>query len=266
MLLIPQPYGKDLLAPLSRECKKQGLKFCVYHSILDWHHPAQWVDPEEAHRPEGYGSNKMKEGKKQEYVTYLKAQLAELVTNYDPAVLWFDGEWVDWWTEEDGKDLYNYVRSLKPDIIINNRVGKGRDGMAGLSKSSEYAGDFGTPEQEIPDTGIPGMDWESCMTMNDTWGFKYFDENWKSTKTLLENLVDIASKGGNYLLNVGPTSEGLIPQASIERLQQIGEWMAVNGESVYATQASPFEKPEWAGIQKKETSFMFMFLKVRKIT
>ena len=245
------PYGKDLLAPLSRECKKQGLKFCVYHSILDWHHPAQWVDPEEAHRPEGYGSNKMKEGKKQEYVTYLKAQLAELVTNYDPAVLWFDGEWVDWWTEEDGKDLYNYVRSLKPDIIINNRVGKGRDGMAGLSKSSEYAGDFGTPEQEIPDTGIPGMDWESCMTMNDTWGFKYFDENWKSTKTLLENLVDIASKGGNYLLNVGPTSEGLIPQASIERLQQIGEWMAVNGESVYATQASPFEKPEWGRYTKK---------------
>jgi alpha-L-fucosidase len=123
--------------------------------------------------------------------------------------------------------------------------------MAGLSKGPDYAGDFGTPEQEIPDTGQPGVDWESCMTMNDTWGFKSFDDNWKSTETLVQNLVDIASKGGNYLLNVGPTAEGLIPEPSTDRLAEIGDWMDVNGESIYATTASPFEKPEWGRYTKK---------------
>lgn len=117
--------------------------------------------------------------------------------------------------------------------------------MKGFDQGEGYAGDFGTPEQEIPDTGTPGVDWESCMTMNDTWGYKYFDDNWKSTETLLHNLIDIVSKGGNYLLNVGPKADGTIPQESIERLQAIGEWMDVNGESLYGSSASPFDKPEW---------------------
>jgi alpha-L-fucosidase len=183
----------------------------------------------------------MRDGQKPVYVAYMKAQLKELVTQYDPAVLWFDGEWVDWWTEADGKDLYAYVRSLKPSILINNRVGKGRKGMEGLNKSDqEYAGDFGTPEQQIPATGLPGVDWESCMTMNTTWGFKSYDDQWKSPATLIRNVIDTASKGGNYLLNVGPTAEGEIPQPSVERLAAIGRWMKVNGESIYGTTASPF--------------------------
>jgi alpha-L-fucosidase len=166
-------------------------------------------------------------------------------------VLWFDGEWVDWWTEPDGKDLYSYVRSLKNDIIVNNRVGKGRRGMQGLNKGPGYAGDFGTPEQEIPATGQPGVDWESCMTMNDTWGYKSGDNNWKSTEKLVRNLVDIVSKGGNYLLNVGPTAEGVIPEASVERLAEIGKWMSVNAEAIYETSASPFEQPKWGRYTKK---------------
>ncbi len=177
------------------------------------------------------------------YVTYMKTQLKELVTKYDPAVLWFDGEWVDWWTEEDGQDLYAYVRGLKPSIIINNRVGKGRKGMEGLNHTDrEYSGDFGTPEQQIPATGIPGVDWESCMTLNDTWGFKSYDTKWKSTETLVRNLVDIASKGGNYLLNVGPTAEGEIPAASVERLGGVGRWMTTNGEAIYGSSPSPFKE------------------------
>ena len=239
------PYGKDPIAALSQECKKQGIKFCFYHSIMDWHHPSQYVEQEGRFRTAGHGQNSILEEQKEEYVTYMKAQLRELVEKYDPEVLWFDGEWVNWWTEADGKDLYNYCRSLKPSIIVNNRVGKGRQGMQGMNKGPDYAGDFGTPEQEIPATGLKGVDWETCMTMNDTWGFKSYDENWKSTETLIRQLIDAASKGGNYLLNVGPTKEGLIPEASVTRLKEMGEWMKVNGEAIYGTSASPFEVLEW---------------------
>jgi alpha-L-fucosidase len=125
--------------------------------------------------------------------------------------------------------------------------------MEGLDKGDQkYAGDFGTPEQQIPATGLPGVDWESCMTMNDTWGFKSYDHNWKSSQKLIRNLIDIASKGGNYLLNVGPTAEGQIPAPSVKRLADMGEWMKVNGESIYGTQASPFAETPWGRCTQKE--------------
>ena len=235
------PYHRDPIKELAAEAKKQGLKFCFYYSIVDWHYPAAYVDAPGKDPTAGNRTTKLKPSGKEEYLNYMQGQLRELITKYDPAVLWFDGEWQDWWTEADGKELYRYVRSLKPDIIINNRVGKGRQGMQGMNKTDqEYAGDFGTPEQQIPANGLPGVDWESCMTMNTTWGFKSYDDKWKSPEVLIRNLIDIASKGGNYLLNVGPTAEGLIPPASVERLAAIGAWMKVNGESIYGTTASPF--------------------------
>jgi alpha-L-fucosidase len=235
------PYGKDLLIQLSDECRKQGLKFCTYYSIMDWHHPAQYRGSAKRYNP-----TKIHESRKSEYMAFMKQQLEELINTCDPEVLWFDGEWPEWYTEEDGREVYAFLRKLKPQLIINNRVGKGRKGMEGLNKGDqEYVGDFGTPEQQIPATGVPGVDWESCMTMNKTWGFKQDDQDWKSASMLIQNLVDIASKGGNYLLNVGPTAQGEFPQASIDRLQSVGKWMKVNGESIYGTTASPFAKLPW---------------------
>lgn len=236
------PYKKDPIQALAAEAKRQGLIFSFYYSIVDWHHPSQYVDAPGKDPTAGNRTTKMRPGGKEEYVAYMKAQLRELITTYDPAVLWFDGEWQDWWTEEDGQDLYRFVRELKPNIIINNRVGKGRQGMQGMNKTDrQYSGDFGTPEQRIPPSGLPGVDWESCMTMNTTWGYKFYDDQWKTTETLVRNLIDVASKGGNYLLNVGPMADGLIPQPSVERLAGVGKWMKVNGDSIYATTASPFQ-------------------------
>jgi alpha-L-fucosidase len=241
---------KDLLRPLAAECRKQGIKFCVYYSIMDWHHPAQYRGDDKHYNP-----TRMHPERKAEYVAYMKAQLKELIDSYDPGILWFDGEWPDWWTEPDGRDLYAYLRGLKPALIVNNRVGKGRKGMEGLNKGDQrYVGDYGTPEQQIPAKGVPGVDWESCMTMNDTWGFKRSDHHWKSARTLIRNLIDSASKGGNYVINVGPTAEGEIPAASIERLHAMGDWMAPNGESIYGTQANPLEATPWGRATLKSTA------------
>lgn len=221
------PWHKDPLLELSRACRRHGVKFCVYHSIMDWHSPYQVPGQPDPEHPV-YNPTSFARGQKEAYVEYLKSELKELITRYHPALLWFDGQWMNGWTDEDGRALYQYLHGLDPALIINDRV-KG-------------AGDYETPEQYIPPNGLPGHDWETCMTMNNTWGYKRDDHDWKSTETLIRNIVDIASKGGNYLLNVGPTAEGLIPGASVERLKEIGSWMKVNGEAIYGTTASPFAR------------------------
>ncbi len=241
-ILDATPFKRDVLKELAVACKKHGVKLCFYHSIMDWHHQ----DAQAPFYPNYNDTNQSNPNFDRYVENYLKPQIRELLTNYGPiGVLWFDGEWIKDWTEPKGKAMYEYVRSLQPSILINNRVGKGRKGMEGLSESNEYAGDFGTPEQQVPPTGLPGVDWETCMTMNDTWGYKSYDENWKSAEELIRTLVDVASKGGNFLLNVGPTPEGLIPRASEQRLEAMGKWMAVNSESIYGTTASPIDRPEW---------------------
>ncbi|MGA3015158.1 MAG: alpha-L-fucosidase [Bacteroidales bacterium] len=245
--IMNTPFHHDPMKDLADACHKYGVKFCFYYSIMDWHHPdylprRSW---EKARPINGADFRK--------YVQYMKAELKELLTNYgEISVLWFDGEWESTWNEKLGKEIYTWCRSLQPNIIINNRVGAGRLDMEGLTREGAFGGDFGTPEQQIPATGLPGTDWETCMTMNDHWGYNKNDKDFKPAKEMIRMLTDIASKGGNYLLNVGPTSLGQIPPESIDRLKSIGNWMRVNGESIYGTQASPFHSLAWGRCTRKE--------------
>jgi alpha-L-fucosidase len=158
--------------------------------------------------------------------------------------MWFDGEWESTWNAKDGKALYDLCRKLQPNVIVNNRVSVDRGGSMEAVKS-EQVGDFSTPEQFIPPTGLGNVDWETCMTMNDHWGYNAYDKDWKSAPTLIHNIIDIASKGGNYLLNIGPESSGVFPPEAIERLKAIGDYMKVNGEAIYDTKASVFEDLPW---------------------
>jgi alpha-L-fucosidase len=238
------PFGRDPMKELAAACQAKGIRLCFYHSIMDWHHPD--YSPRRPWNDTATGTPDM-----DRYVKYMKAELTELLSNYGPiGIMWFDGEWEKTWDDARGRDLYDFVRSLQPDVIVNNRVAKARKGMSGLSQGDHPIGDYGTPEQEIPATG-QSEPWETCMTMNDTWGWKKDDHHWKSTQTLLRNLIDIASKGGNYLLNVGPTEQGEIPQESVQRLKEIGKWMQVNGQAIYGTSASPFANLQFGRCTQK---------------
>ncbi len=219
------PFKRDVMKELSAACARRGIRMCWYYSIMDWHHPDYLPRRPWDKRPAaGHSLDK--------YIEYMKGQLRELLTRYGPiGVLWFDGGWEHSPRELHSLEVVRMIRSLQPGIIINNRL--------------RIPQDFDTPEQHIPPTGLPGRDWETCMTMNHTWGYKKFDNDWKSYPDLLRKLVDIASKGGNFLLNVGPTAEGLIPEPSVERLLAMGRWLKKYGESIYGTKASPFLRLPW---------------------
>ncbi len=225
------PFKRDVITEIAAACKKYGIALGLYYSqAQDWHAPGGTAI--------GGHWDKAQDGDMDQYLDQIALpQVHEILENYGKIkILWFDTP--EGMTPERAAKFMPILQQ-HPDLIYNNRLGGGVEG------------DLETPEQHIPATGIPGKNWESCMTMNDTWGYKTNDNNWKSAKTLVRNLIDIASKGGNYLLNVGPTSRGRIPEASIERLQEIGSWMKINGEAIYETSASPFKKIEWGRCTRK---------------
>jgi alpha-L-fucosidase len=231
-IMEASPFKRDPLKELAAACRKHGMKLGFYYSQnLDWYHPGggsgDW-DPSHQGDPEKYVNE------------IVIPQLREILKNYgDIAILWFDipGGVIN---KERADRIQKVVLDCNPNIIMNNRLGGG------------YHGDTETPEQHIPATGFPGRDWESCMTMNGTWGYGKNDHDWKSTQTLQRNLCDIASKGGNYLLNVGPNEMGEIPAPSLERLSELGEWLKINGDAIYGTQAAVFSQtPSWGRFTTK---------------
>jgi alpha-L-fucosidase len=225
------PFRRDIMKEMAGACRRHGLRMCWYHSIMDWHHPDYL--PRRDWEAETRGVDGARFAR---FVDYLHAQVTELLTNYgDISVMWFDGNWEETWTHEMGKALYARCRSLQPNVIVNNRV----EGWSPIPVTDPL-GDFRTPEQEVPATGLPGVDWESCITMNRHWGYNALDHDTKSVSQLIGLLVETASKGGNLLLNVGPKPDGTFPEESVERLQELGRWMRVNGSAIYGSTATPF--------------------------
>ncbi|MBM3880334.1 MAG: hypothetical protein FJ387_11560 [Verrucomicrobia bacterium] len=250
--IMRTPFGRDVIQELAAACRAEGIRFCTYHSICDWYHPDY---------PLGSpgGRTAKPNPHMDRYNQYLKNQLAELIQNYGPlGILWFDGEWEKPWSAERGVDLYQHVRRLQPDIIVNNRVGVGRHGMEGGTAAGAFGGDYDTPEQRI---GKFQMDrpWESCITICRQWAWKP-DDPMKSLRECLQTLIACAGGDGNLLLNVGPMPSGEIEPRQVARLQEMGAWLRQYGASVYGTRGGPFKPGRWgASTRQGNTIYLHVF-------
>ena len=230
-------YGKDILGPLAASCRKAAIPLGFYYSIMDWHHPDYLPR-------RGWETGRSVKGADfGRYMDFATNQLKELVTKYDPAVLWFDGEWEH--SNEEQRAFANgkMLLGMKPALLINDRLFKREPGY----------GDFGTPENYVPATGVRNPDgterlWEACYTMNwNGWGYNRYETEFHSSSQLIRQLIEIVSKGGNLLLNVGPQPDGRIQADFAARLRRMGEWLKTNGEAIYGTTASIFERLPFFG-------------------
>lgn len=246
------PAKRDLIKEFVEAFRAEGLKVGFYYSLIDWHHPdfIRTTDHPLVNNPEW-------ENKKfnfDNYLDYMHKQVEELVTNYGKIdILWFDYSFGDYRGEKwKATKLMEMVRKYQPDIIIDNRLG----GNMKSVNPEIYAGDFGGPEQITPpgivldDAGRP-IPWELCMTLNNSWGYNKNDANYKSAEEIIYTLTNCVSKNGNLLLNVGPDEKGVIPQKSVEVLEEIGDWMKLNSESIYGCGPAQFAKPEWGWFTRK---------------
>lgn len=248
------PYSGDPLKQLAEAARRQGLRLGFYHSIMDWHHPD--YRPRRAwEHPKTYKDG----GNNRRYVDFMKEQIRELLTGYgDVAMMWFDGEWEHTLPNLKAEDeVYDFIRGLQPNTLINDRLYQRRPGNKA---------DFGTPEQFVPPTGLRGPDgrpilWEACVTINgESWGYNKYETDFKTERDLIRMLVEVVSKGGNLLLNVGPRPDGTIQEEFVTRLRAIGRWLNVNGEAIYGTTASPFERMPFYGRATVKNGKLYLHL------
>ncbi|HEU5403172.1 MAG TPA: alpha-L-fucosidase [Terriglobales bacterium] len=216
--------GRDLVAEYVEAARAEGLRVGFYYSLMDWHHPdgARCATDEEARK---------------RFVEYTHGLIRELMTNYGKVdVLWYDVAWPldkEGWESE---KMNKMVFELQPDIIVNNR--------------NKLHGDFSTPEQHITaETG--GRAWETCMTLNDSWGYQAADDDWKQPKQVLRNLISCSRDTGNYLLNIGPKADGTIPEESVRIFNEVGQWMQRNGETIYGTDPCEPRRSSYASFTRK---------------
>ncbi|WP_329438755.1 alpha-L-fucosidase [Streptomyces canus] len=234
----------DPLMNLKNECESRGIKFCLYYSILDWDHPSQ------TDRHDNGLTTMSSQAARTAYIADMKAQLQELLDRYDPALLWFDGDWFgepagptleNWWLEADGVDLYNWLMARKPNLIVNERV-----------KRDHRLGDYAVAEFGIP--GEPmSRPWERCATMNGAWGYNASSENsYRSLKDIVQELVTVVSRDGNLLLNIGPKGDGSVTAGTQTVLNGLASWMSTHSDSIHGTSGSPFAtEPSWGKLTKK---------------
>jgi len=235
------PYGKDLLRPMVEAFRERGIRVGFYHSLLDWHHPHYTLDQHHPSRDVADPAAFDKGRDTAKYAEYLHGQTRELLTQFGQVdVLWYDfsvadspkspGKGKDVWKSE---QLTQLVRKLMPKVVLNDRL--------------QLEGDVRTPEQVVPREGLTvdgkPVVWEACHTFSGSWGYYRDEETWKSTEMLIQMLIDTVSKGGNLLLNVGPTGRGEFDYRAKERLAGMGEWMKRHSRSIYGCGAAPAEFP-----------------------
>jgi alpha-L-fucosidase len=258
--IMATPFKKDVVGLLAKACKKYKIKFCIYYSVLDWYQENYPLD--NSTDPKLADARKKPDMAK--YVVYMKNQLKELVKNYDPYMLWFDGPWEAPWTSAMAVDMYTYLKTLKKDLIINNRLGKAFSGT-GADGTPTFLGDFDTPEQRIGSLNMT-IPWETCMTICDQWSWKPNDKL-KSLQTCMQTLAKTAGGNGNLLFNVGPRSDGAIEPAQVARLKEMGSWLKQYGATIYNTYGGPYDpNANYAATRSGHKIYLHVFKPVSTLT
>lgn len=246
--------GRDIVRDFLEAARAEGLRVGLYYSLLDWHHPdyPHYGDEKHPMRNNPACANEHRDFEK--YLDYMHSQIRELCTNYGKLdILWFDFAYGEMRGEKwRATELVDMVRTLQPGVIIDNRLEVSGEGYGSLAQCAPtpFHGDFVTPEKMIPPRGIQDVQgndlaWEACVTMNHNWGYHATDRYYKSSQMLIRKLVECVSKGGNFLLNVGPDARGNIPTESLVRLREIGTWFAKNGRSIIGCGKARLEKPDY---------------------
>ncbi|MCS3869632.1 alpha-L-fucosidase [Chryseobacterium ginsenosidimutans] len=238
---------KDVLTPFVSELKKSGLKTGLYYSLPDWSHPYYDINTRTKKRYE----IKNDPQRWQNFITYYQTQLNELSTQYKPDLLWFDGDWEHTSDEWKAPETLKNLRKYNPNIIVNSRLNN--------------HGDYETPEQGIPVVKPQNKYWELCYTMNDSWGFQPFDNNYKTPNMIVRTLADVISMGGNLLLDIGPKADGTLPEQQVEILKNLARWTSKNSDAIYGTRGGlPFENYKGKSAFSKDGKKIFFYLEEAK--